>query len=53
MHRTSDGESGVDFIEPVSTPLQAEITNQQLLRHPVVDQTRPMEGCHTAIASGT
>ena len=46
---TSDSESGVDFIEPVSTPVQAEITNQQLLRPPVVDQTRPMEGCHTEV----
>ena len=40
---TSDSESGVDFIEPVSTPVQ-------LLRPPVVDQTRPMEGCHTEVA---
>ena len=46
---TSDTESGVDFIEPVSTPLQIETTNQQLLRPPVVDQTRPMEGCHTGV----
>ena len=45
----SDSESGVDFIEPVSTPLQAKITNQQLLRPLVVDQTRPMEGCHTEV----
>ena len=29
--------------------LQAEITNQQLLRPPVVDQTRPMEGYHTEV----
>ena len=46
---TSDSKRGVDFIEPVSTPLQAEITNQQLLRPPVVDQTIPMEGCHTEV----
>ena len=46
---TSDRESGVDFIEPVSTPLQTETTNQQLLRPPVVVQTRPMEGCHTGV----
>ena len=39
---TSDSESGVDFIEPVSAPVQAEITKQQLLRPPVVDQTRPV-----------
>ena len=46
---TSDSESGVDFIEPVSTPVQAEITNQHLLCPLVVDQTRPMEGCHTKV----
>ena len=46
---TSDSESGVDFNEPDSTPLQAETTTQQLLRPPVVIQTRPMEGCHTAV----
>ena len=46
---TSDSESGVDFIEPVSTPLQTETMNQQLLRPPVVVQTRPMEGCHTGV----
>ena len=46
---TSDSECGVDFIEPVSTPVQAEITNKQLLRPPVVDQTRPMEGYHTEV----
>ena len=46
---TSDSESGVDFIEPDSTPLQTETTTQQLLRPPVVVQTRPMEGCHTAV----
>ena len=28
----SDSESGVDCIEPVSSPVQAEITKQQLLR---------------------
>ena len=51
MHWTlaSDSESGVDFIEPVSTPVQAEITKQQLLRPPVVNQTRPMEGYHTEV----
>ena len=37
----SDSESGVDCIEPVST--------QQLLRPPVVNQTRPMEGYHTVV----
>ena len=46
---TSDSESGVDFIEPDSTPLQTETKTQQLLRPPVVVQTRPMEGCHTAV----
>ena len=46
---TSDSESGVDFIEPDSSPLQTETTTQQLLRPPVVVQTRPMEGCHTAV----
>ena len=46
---TSDSESGVDFIEPVSAPVQAEIMKQQLLRPPVVDQTRPMEGYHTEV----
>ena len=45
----SDSESGVDFIEPVSTPVQAEITKQQLLRPPVVNRTRPMEGYHTEV----
>ena len=40
--KTSDSESGVDFIEPDSTPLQMETTTQQLLRPPVVAQTRPM-----------
>ena len=46
---TSDSESGVDFIEPVSTPLQTETTSQGLLHPPVVVQTRPMEGCHTGV----
>ena len=46
---TSDSESGVDFIEPDLTPLQTETTAQQLLCPPVVVQTRPMEGCHTAV----
>ena len=45
----SDRESGVDCIEPVSTPVQAEITKQQLLRPPVVNQTRPREGYHTVV----
>ena len=53
----SDSESGVDCIEPVSTPVQADITKQQLLRPPVVNQRRPMEGLsHSsapAVASGT
>ena len=47
---TSDSESGVNFIEPNSTRLQTETTTQQLLRPPVVVQTRPMEGCHTAVS---
>ena len=46
---TSDSESGVDFIEPDSTPLQKETTTQRLLRPPVVTQTRPMEGCHASV----
>ena len=46
---TSDSESGVDFIEPDSTPLQTETTTQRLLCPLVVVQTRPMEGCHTAV----
>ena len=29
--------------------MQAEITKQQLLRPPVVNQTRPMEGYHTVV----
>ena len=45
----SDSESGVDCIEPVSTPVQAEITKQQLLHPPVINQTRPMEGYHTVV----
>ena len=47
--KASDSESGVDCIKPVSTPVQAEITKQQLLRPPVVNQTRPMEGYHTVV----
>ena len=46
----SDSEGVVDCVEPVSTPVQAEITKQQLLRPPVVNQTRPREGCHTVVA---
>ena len=46
---TSDSESGVDFIDPDSTPLQTDSTAQQLLCPPVVVQTRPMEGCRTAV----
>ena len=46
---TSDSESGVDFIDSDSTRLQMESTAQQLLCRPVVVQTRPMEGCHTAV----
>ena len=46
---TSDSESGVDFIDPDSTPLQTESTAQQLLCPPVVVQTRPMESYHTAV----
>ena len=45
----SDSESEVEFIEPDSTPVQTETTAQQLLYPPVVAQTRPMEGCHTAL----
>ena len=45
----SDSESGVDCMEPVSTPVQAEIMKRQLLRPPVVNQTRPMEGYHTVV----
>ena len=37
----SDSESGVDCIESVTTPVQAEITKQQLLRPPLVNQTIP------------
>ena len=44
-----DSENGVDCVEPVSTPVQAEITKQQLLRPPVMNQTRPREGCHTVV----
>ena len=36
-------------IRPVLTPVQAEITKQQLLRPPVVNQTRPMEGYDTVV----
>ena len=46
---TSDSESGVDFIDSDSTPLQTESMEQQLLCPPVVVQTRRMEGCHTAV----
>ena len=46
---TSDSERGVDFIDSDSTPLQTESTAQQLLCPPVVVQTRPMEGCYTAV----
>ena len=45
----SDSESGVDCVVPVSTPVQAEITKQQLLSPPVVNQTRPREGCHIVV----
>ena len=45
----SDSGNGVDCVEPVSTPVQAEITKQQLLRPAVVNQTRPREGCHTVV----
>ena len=44
----SDSESEVEYIEPDSTPVQTETTAQQLLCPPVVAQTRPIEGCHTA-----
>ena len=49
IFKASDSESGVDCIEPVSTLVQAEITKQQLLHPPVVNQTRPMEGYHTVV----
>ena len=39
----------IDFIDSDSTPLQTESTAQQLLCPPVVVQTRPLEGCHTAV----
>ena len=45
----SDSESEVEYIEPDSTPLQTEATAQQLRCPPVVVQTRPIEGCHTAV----
>ena len=45
----SDSESEVEYIEPDSTPVQTEMTAQQLLCPLVVAQTRPMEGCHTAL----
>ena len=45
----SDSESEVEYVEPDSTPVQTETTAQQLLCPPVVAQTRPMEGCHTAL----
>ena len=45
----SDSESEVEYIVPDSTPVQTETTAQQLLCPPVVAQTRPMEGCHTAL----
>ena len=45
----SDSESEVEYIEPDSTPVQMETTAQQLRCPPVVAQTRPMEGCHTAV----
>ena len=44
-----DSVSEVEYIEPDSTPVQTETTAQQLLCPPVVAQTRPMEGCHTAL----
>ena len=45
----SDSESEVEYIEPDSTPLQTEMTAQQLLCPPVVAQMRPMEGCNPAL----
>ena len=45
---TSDSENGVDLIDSDSPPLQTESATQQLLRPPVVAQTRPKEGCHAA-----
>ena len=44
-----DSESEVEYIEPDSTPVQMETTAQQLRCPPVVAQTKPMEGCHTAL----
>ena len=46
---TSDSECGVNFIDSDSTPLQTESATQRLLRPLVVVQTRPKEGCHTAV----
>ena len=46
----SDSESEVEDIEPDSTPVQTETTAQPLLCPPVVAQTRPIEGCHTALS---
>ena len=46
---TSDSECGVDIMDSDSTPLQTESATQQLLRPPVVVQTRPKEGCHAAV----
>ena len=45
----SDSESEVEYIEPDSISVQMETTVQQLRCPPVVAQTRPMEGCHTAV----
>ena len=46
---TSDSEDGVEFIDSDSPPLQTESATQQLLRPPVVAQTRPKEGCHATV----
>ena len=47
--KASESESGVDCVEPGSTPVPAEITKQQLLRPPVVNQTRRREVYHTVV----
>ena len=46
-HRTVKVES--ILLIQTRLPLQTESTAQQLLCPPVVVQTRPMEGCHTAM----
>ena len=45
---TSDSEDAVYSIDSDSPPLQTESATQQLLRPPMVTQTRPKEGCHAS-----